>query len=218
MRAILDRGFERRALIAVVFAFAVLLMPAAARGDRPLISAEAVEAKAAPGGLEGACGLAVGGGLIYVSNYYRHAIDVFATSGSFEFRLPYTTPGGPCQLARSPAGQLYVNNWHESAARLLPSALELDSAESTGVAVDPASGNVYVDDRTYVAVYDSAGAALGQVGLGSLGEGYGIAAAAGRLYVPDAADATVKVYEPGIDPLDPVAVIDGSPLPAGRFT
>ena len=66
------------------------------------------------------------------------------------------------------------------------------------------------------AVYDSAGARSRSIGAGSLGDGYGLAISgyaptAGRLYVPDAASDTVKVYDPAVDTVDPVETIAGPP-------
>jgi DNA-binding beta-propeller fold protein YncE len=104
----------------------------------------------------------------------------------------------------------------------------IDSAHSTGVAVDSFTGNVYVNDRTYVAVYDSAGNPVldeGEplrIGAGSLGDGYGIAVSGffdtrGFVYVPDAADGTVKVFDPATDTDSPIAILDGEDTPEGRF-
>ncbi|HET9677112.1 MAG TPA: hypothetical protein VFP21_06375 [Solirubrobacterales bacterium] len=190
-----------------------------AHGYRPLVS-EAVLATE-PGGsspppdgqVEGICGLASAGSTLYVSEYYRHRVDLF-NSGSFAGQVSAPNPlDGVCGLAGG-AGTIYANEWHESVLRLLPGVQVFDAGhESTGVAVD-AAGNVYADDRTYVAVYEPSGAPLlreGQplkIGLGSLREGFGVAVAGGRVYVADAADENVKVYEPAGDPSTPVAVID----------
>ena len=198
---------------------------APAQAERPLITKEAVKTEKVPGGqIEGACGVAFVSGTIYVSDYYHHAIDVFGSGGDYLSRIPGNPIDGPCQLASAPGGVLYANDWHEGVSRVLPSALSFDSDESTGVAVDQTSGNVYVNDRTYVAVYAPSGAAvLGEggeplrIGLGTLGDAYGLAVAGGRVYVPDAADATVKVYEPAVDPVNPAITIDGTATPQGRF-
>jgi DNA-binding beta-propeller fold protein YncE len=173
-------------------------------------------------GIEGPCGIAIGSGLIYVSDYYHHAVDVFSSGGAYLQQQILGDPlDGPCGLASAPGGVLYANDWHEGASRLLPSRLDFDSAESTGVAVDQGSGDVYVDDRTYVAVYEDPIAPgeepAAKIGLGSLQDGYGVAVAAGRVYVPDAADNTVKVYEPAADLANPVAVIDGAATPQQTF-
>jgi DNA-binding beta-propeller fold protein YncE len=188
------------------------------------------------GFLDGACGLAVnGGGQLYVSDYYHRAIDVFSAS-STELKYisqPLAVPGpldphsglldDPCGLAIDAAGTLYVNNYHRSVVRFgappsLATAEVIDSgdpadpyANPTGVAVDPASADAYVDDRTYIAAYDPEGNPLEaqgggdlRIGEGSLGDAYGIAVSgyfltAGRLYVPDASTDTVKVFDPATD-------------------
>ena len=68
-------------------------------------------------------------------------------------------------------GELYVNSYHRAVQRYGPSfgfapgpvlsGAGADSAHPTGVAVDPASGRVYVDERTYLGVSDPSGAAGG---------------------------------------------------------
>jgi hypothetical protein len=210
--------------------------------DKMLIPGQGVPDKQ----IEGACGVALFGDAIFVSDYYHRAVDVF---GSFPspplppqeqvlVQAPLLPPepetAGPCGLAFDASGNLYVNYWHRSVVKSAPpysygSIQTIDppgsaaSNESTGVAVDQSSGDVYVNDRTYVAVYEPSGApamAAGQplrLGLGSLGDAYGVAVFAGRVYVPDAADGTIEVFEPAVDPVDPVAVIDGSGAPRGGF-
>ncbi len=146
-------------LCALLLALVLALAAAPAAASRALLDEQvvdpAMESSQVPEKqIEGACGVAILGGEIYVSDYYHHAVDVFG-GGSL---IPVGAPNGPCGLATSTAGALYANIWHESVVRLLPSPLTIDEGgESTGVAVDQATGNVYVNDRTYVAVYDPAG-------------------------------------------------------------
>ncbi len=221
-----------RALVAfAVLAVALTLAPSAPAQRAPLAPLN-LGVKGMPGEqIEGACGVAVvgnaiAGGSIYVSDYYHRGVDVFdLKSHEFVSRILVDPLDGPCGLAAGPGGALYANNWHRGVSRLLPSVLSFDSAESTGVAVDPADGRVYVDDRRYVAVYEPSGApvldgegAPLRLGAGSLGNGYGVAVSAGRVYVPDASDDTVKVYEPAVDPDDPADVVDGAELPGGGFS
>ncbi len=194
------------------------------------------------GVLEGPCGLTVDSlGNFYVSDYYHHAVDVFGPDSSYHGQLAGEDPlDGPCGLAVDSTGRLYVNNFHRNVVRFeafpsfgagaLISGAPLDASQPTGVAIDPATDDLYVDERTHIAVYDSSGAPVldGEghplkVGLGSLGEGYGVAisrfpATAGLLYVPDAADDTIKVYDPTLDADDPVATIDGHDTPNGEFS
>jgi hypothetical protein len=61
-----------------------------------------------------------------------------------------------------------------------------------------------------------------RIGLGSLGDAYGLAvsgfaATAGRLYVGDATSDTVKAYDPAVDPASPVQTIDGAGTPQHGF-
>ena len=202
----------------------VLALGGQAQAERALLSAEAVKAKKTPGGaIFDACGIAFRAGQIYVSDYYHHSIEVFSATGEFDSQLPFNSSSGPCQLATSPTEALYLNDWHEGASRLLPTGLAFAAPEATGIALDQASGNLYVDERTYVAVYEPSGAPVlkeGQplrIGKGSLGDGYGLASFNGRLYVPDAKDETVKVYEPALDTVNPVKVISGSTTPQSGF-
>src|SRR5215203_3117498 len=197
--------------------------------------------------LNGPCGLGVdSAGRFHVSDYYRHAVSAFGPSletysgyPTYAGQLIGVDPlSGPCGLAFDAADNLYVNSYHRSVIKYGPSpgfgtgtviaGAGVDDTDPTGVAVDPASGNVYVDARTYVAVYDSTGAPVLngaeplQIGLGDLQDGYGLAvsqhpATLGWLYVPDAASGTVKVYDPTVDTDVPVAEIDGSATPEGRF-
>jgi hypothetical protein len=196
------------------------------------------------GNFEGPCGLAVGASAnLYVSNYYHHTIDLFGPNVGKIYPYGYVAQltgedplDGPCGLALDSSANLYVNNFHRNVVRIaagfgaatviagVGAGPGLEAARPTGVAVNKTSNDVYVDERTQVAVFDSSGAAKGVVGLGSLEDGYGLAvsgysATAGLLYVPDAGSDTVKIYspEPPLPTTAPVAEIDGSGTPLGHF-
>ena len=191
---------------------------------------------------EDPCGLAIDpNGALYVSDYYHRKVDVFSSNGAFLTQLVGFEPlGGPCGLAVAASGNLFVNAFHQGIAAYAPAAFPIasktaygpptpiDPGPSTGVAVDPASGRVYVDNGTYVGVYESSGVPVevaGQplrIGLGSLEDGYGVVvsafpASAGFVYVPDAADETIKVFDPATDPVNPIATISGQGTPQGEF-
>jgi DNA-binding beta-propeller fold protein YncE len=185
------------------------------------------------GYLEGPCGIAVdSSGGFYVSDYYHHAIDVFSSGAVYLSQLAPEDPlDGPCGLALDPSDNLYVNNFHRNVARFGPSFAPGPIFEAahhpTGLAVDPATGDLYVNDRTYIAHYEAPVEAgeepAEKIGLGSLQDGYGLAfssfpATAGLLYVADAKDETVKVYDPETDLADPLEVIEGQDLPTQGFT
>jgi hypothetical protein len=189
---------------------------------------------------EGTCGLVVDdSGLLYASEYYGSTVDVF------NFPPPPVDPlmaqisnvdpdDGPCGLALDGSGRLYVNDYHRRVERYVPAIYPLvkntpygpptliDSSHPTGVGVDQLAGTVYVNARTHLNAYDSTGAPVMdgpdplKVGIGSLGDAYGLAVSAypatvGRIYVPDHSDDTLKVYDPAVDKDDPVQVIAGPP-------
>ncbi len=95
------------------------------------------------------------------------------------------------------------------------------SEDATGVAVDPATDHALRrSPRDHVSEYDASGSAVRadrrrQPRRRLRGRRLRLlAATAGYLYVPDAADDTVKVYDPAIDTDNPVATIAGA---AGGF-
>jgi len=189
--------------------------------------------------LEGPCGLAVdSSGSFYVSDYYHDAVDVYDANANYNAKEVSGATGyitqyaaidpldGPCGLALDSADNLYVNDYHRAVIRY-PGATaitgtEVDATHPTGVAVDPATNDVYVDQRDHVSAFDSSGALLEEIGGASLKDGYGIALSSypgtqGYLYLPDAATNTVKVYDLETDKDDPIEEIDASDTPMGGF-
>lgn len=203
------------------------------------------------GNFNGPCGIGVdSAGNFYVSDYYRHTVDAYRPDANYSQTPQFGSIGyigqlaavdpldGPCGLAFDAADNLYVNDYHRSVIRYgaLPSfgagtvitGAGVDSNHPTGVAVEPVTGRVYVNQRTYIGVFDSSGAVVEEggaplrIGLGSLEDGYGLAVSRypeteGFLYVSDAASDTVKIYDPVSDTADPVAEIDGGATPKGEF-
>lgn len=213
---------------AACLALSVCAAPASA--NRTLLTEAAVNPEKSPDKqIEGACGVAVGSGQIYVSDYYHGVVDAFGLGGVYQSQiLTGTSPEGPCALALSASGALYVNRYHQGVVRIKPGEAIFDKANSTGVAVD-AAGNVYVNHRTYVSVYQPSGLpvlAEGQplrIGLGSLEDSYGLAvstfaATKGDVYVADASGETIEVFDPALDPDNPSAAINGSGTPRGGFS
>jgi DNA-binding beta-propeller fold protein YncE len=175
-----------------------------------------------PAKLEGACGLAVSAsGSIYVSDYYRRSVGIFSAEGVGEGgislvgsdpRPEINTLNAVCGLALDSGDSLYANEFHQAVLRL-PGEEIVDPGQATGVAVDGA-GNVYVNDRTHVAVYDApivpGEAPVEEIGNGDLEDGYGLAVdfKTGTVYVADATDETIKGYLSGVGATSPVVTIE----------
>jgi Divergent InlB B-repeat domain len=239
------RGCKRTLTAALCAGLACLALAGAAQGapSDPLFVfvpplPPPAEGPPPAGNFQGPCGLGVdSSGRFYVSDYYHHAIDAFSPPPvpftgrpTYQGQLAGEDPlDGPCALAFDSSDHLYVNNFHRNVVKFGPlgafgtgtvfAGPGASETHTTGVAVDPTSGRVYVDERTFIGVYDSTGAPVeeaGQplrIGEGSLGDGYGLAvsrfpATAARLYVPDASTNTVKVYDPAaLDKSTPVQTI-----------
>lgn len=218
-----------RAMVATLFAFALLL----ALGT----SARAAEIQNHPfkttliGGLdkseppksqlESPCGVAVRpAGEIWVSDYYRRTI--FGGPALPE----YFAENGPCGLASDPFN-VYVNYRHGGVANVATGVI--DPAPATGIAVDATSFDLYVNHRSSIAIYsapvDPGDPPTGEIDPGSTGaltDGYGLAVSsfpgtAGYVYVADAFDNVVEVYNPKVSTTTPIQEIDGGGTAAGRF-
>jgi hypothetical protein len=182
------------------------------------------------GYFNGPCGLAIdSGGRIYVADGYHDAVDVFAPGFAYVTQISRAdAERGPCVVAVDGSGDLYLGEFHGGVQKWSPSAYppegntdyasggEVDPGPATGLAVDSATGDLYVNKRTHVSVYDSSGAHQLDIGAGELGEGYGVAVSAygptaGFVYVPDAAANEVKVF-------DAVGVAQAPIAPPGGFT
>src|SRR5262249_46771806 len=136
---------------------------------------------------EGPCGVAVRpDGGIYVPDYYHHKIVSFGSSGGYASEAGNANfSDGPFRLALLGHRRLAANPYDNGVFALsYPSKVGwtiepgVDHGEATGVAYDPVSDSLYVDARTYVAVYDVSGAhpvETMRIGEGNLVDAYGVA-------------------------------------------
>jgi hypothetical protein len=170
--------------------------------------------------LEAPCGVAVRpSGEVIVSDYYRGKVG----GGKLAEFFP---ENGPCGLAGDPFN-LYVNYRHGGVANTVSGLI--DAGPATGIAVDASSFDLYVNHRTSIAIYsapvDPGDAPTGEIDpgpSGSLTDGYGLAVSsfpgtAGYVYVADAFDNLVEVYNPKVSTTSPIEEIDGAGTSAGRF-
>jgi hypothetical protein len=201
-----------------------------------------------------ACGVAVDShGNVYVADYYGDRVAIFNSKWEYLTRVDGVDPddaggvrplNGPCDLAVDPAGRLYVASYHGALRRYTPgvyppvkgtsygSAEAIDPGPVTGIAVDPATGDLYADRRTSVARYEapvSPGEGPVQlIGAGNLEDGYGVGlsdfegdseygSTKGYVYVADAGAGTVKAYDPAASLTDPVQTIRGEGTTEGGF-
>jgi hypothetical protein len=169
--------------------------------------------------LEAPCGVAVNSsGTVFVSDYYRHTV-VGANPA-----IPDNPLNGPCALSAVDPLNLYVNLWHDGVINPVTGTIAPEPA--TGIAVDPEYFDLYIDHGTSVDYYPApitpGESPTLEIGKGTLEEGYGVAiskfkATEGQIYVADAADHRIKVYDPKVSVTTPVREIDGASTAAGSF-
>lgn len=178
------------------------------------------------------CGVAVdGSGRVYVGDgggfverYTPSPITTFpVTDGDYAVSEISGLAGEPCAVAVDAAGDVFASTWpngplNEFEASQFPAsgsetgiAKEID-ATSKAVAVDPSTGNVYVDEGTQIAEYEiSMGIPTLIEAFGSLsGESFGVA-------VDDPSDAgsTIYISDQGAKPAPTIEVFGAAkPAPA----
>ena len=166
-------------------------------------------------------------GNIYTSDYTGY-IRIYAPSGEFLTQFETATPAN---LAVAPDGAVYVSRYGGTVLKFTPSefpitstttyaaaAEPLNEGTSQTVAVDPATGNVYVSELvpgsfefTHVLVYDPSGSLIATFGgpgeegqLAGISPGVAIHGSSGRVYVStddegvDATRSQVEIFAPEV--------------------
>jgi hypothetical protein len=176
-----------------------------------------------------ACGVATDpSGRVYSASFNGHVnqytpTDADPAHDTFDGQLDGLNQ--PCNVAADGLGNVYASTWdHGPLTKFDASQIGQPSASGTqvdptsfAVGVDPSNSDVYVDEGTRIAQFDSTGAQIGQSGLGTLhGNSFGVAihGATGDLYASDAGSAVVDQFGPAIDVAGPDVTID----PASNVT
>jgi hypothetical protein len=160
------------------------------------------------GGLSYPCGVAVdANGDIYASDYHE-GVQVFAPSGEHITTIANTVESTFCNAAVDSHGVLYLNHFRGAVEKFTPSEFPVTTATTygaggvvdenaaAGVAVDPATNHLLVDESTQVTEYDETGAFL-FISFGALTASHGLAVngATKHVYVSDTAgDRRVGVF------------------------
>jgi DNA-binding beta-propeller fold protein YncE len=164
-------------------------------------------------------------GHVYVTSFFGHAW-VFDADGNpaapTSFPIPSFTASA---IAVDSSGTAYVANAggttvYDSSGTEVGT---LDDNPSHGVAVDPASGEVYVDEGPQIAQFDSSANQLGAVGSGFLSDSVGVAVdPAGDLYATNASGTKVADFGPVVllpsPSIDNPAVLDAVGDPGARHS
>jgi hypothetical protein len=163
-----------------------------------------------------------GNGNVYVGSYFG-IIDVFDPSGSPVEELSIGA-FGTSDVAVDSGGTIYASQ-EGGPMKVYDSsgAFEkvLDANSSQSAAVDPATGEIYVDEGTLIARYDSSTERLGAVGNGVLSGSVGVTVdAGGNLYASNLTGTKIAAFghlelAPRADTDNPL-VIDSVSAPATR--
>jgi hypothetical protein len=167
------------------------------------------------GGFGELCGVAVdSSGDIYASDFFT-GIEVYAPSGE----LLKLIPGSffKCSLAVGAGGVVYAGGFEGAVSRFVPSVFPVtasttyefggtvDEASSWGVAVDPASNHLLVDEHSQVGEYDEAASRLATFGeTGAPGElaaseGVAVDGVSDHVYVSDTGGGhQVEIFGPEV--------------------
>ena len=161
------------------------------------------------GAFSSPCGVAVdnSNGNLFVADQGNNRIWIFDSSGAFLGKIADSALNGPCGLAFTSTGDLYVRNANDGKvlrfARQSATAYEFGSVfyapgdngtpadpsddfpPATDVAVDTADDHVYIDKGNRITEYDSSASVISNSGQGEIGDssaGLAVETGGGALY------------------------------------
>jgi hypothetical protein len=153
-------------------------------------------------------------GDVFVTDAHNGVVDVFTAAGKYSTQFGAGLPTSPTGVAVNGAGDAYVSTAGGEAFEFLAegeytSLLPVGVGVST-VGVDPASGDVYLDQGSSIEELGSGGESLGSFGAGVLAgsAGVGIDGVTGTAYASNGASAAI--FTVGETPKEPA--ITGTPV------
>jgi hypothetical protein len=168
------------------------------------------------------CGVAAGtGGKLYIADLV-HGMSRYGPTAKPAVNADYeSTIGafGVCQLGVDPSGTVYGNSSNEGPLRKYPASQFGSYGEGTvvenvsrGVAVDPASGDVYVAETGGIDQFDSSGTALGRFGTNRVKDARGLAVDPnnGDVFAGNFGSGKVTVFGPTLPPVRPQVLVESA--------
>ena len=154
-------------------------------------------------------GVAVGAsGEVYVADLANDVVDEFNASGAYIGQVASLEILEPASIAVDSSGNVYVTNFAMDVVKLEPGGGSsiLDANKATAVAVDSATGHVFVNENNYpapgrIVEFDQTGKRLGSFGeeeISSNVNGLAVNGATGEVYAADNYDKLVDVFGPGL--------------------
>jgi hypothetical protein len=161
------------------------------------------------GSFSNPCGVAVdqSNGNLFVSDYGHNRIWIFDSTGAYKGTIAESSLNGPCGLAFTSSGDLYVRNANDGGVLRFNrvGALDYEFASilyggteggATDVAVDTSGDHVYVDRGDRVVEYDAAGSQVSIFGQGTLGNSTGVAVNSGSDTVYATDGGGIRIFGP----------------------
>jgi hypothetical protein len=147
-------------------------------------------------------------GNLYVADQTNRVVDEFNAAGGYVGQIASAQITYPRTIAVDAGGNVYLTNFEQSVVKLEPGggSSVLDANKALAVAVDPATGHVYVSESYYpapgrIVEFDQSGTQLsvfGEEQVSSNVLGLAVHGATGEVYAADYGKHLVDVFGPDL--------------------